>query len=131
MIAATDSAALMPRSPALARALGVPVNVADDADHSDFILPAIVDRSPVIVAVSYRRHDAGTRAPRARTDRSAVAGPPGCARPLCRQPARAGEPAAAAGAASPFWERFFGTAANLERLSERRSGHAAARLRRS
>lgn len=52
VIAATDSAALNAQVSALARALGVPVNVADDADHSDFILPAIVDRSPVIVAVS-------------------------------------------------------------------------------
>jgi uroporphyrin-III C-methyltransferase/precorrin-2 dehydrogenase/sirohydrochlorin ferrochelatase len=35
-----------------ARTAGIPVNVADDAANSSFILPAIVDRSPLIVAIS-------------------------------------------------------------------------------
>jgi uroporphyrin-III C-methyltransferase/precorrin-2 dehydrogenase/sirohydrochlorin ferrochelatase len=35
-----------------ARAAGMPVNVADDGPRSSFILPAIVDRSPLLVAVS-------------------------------------------------------------------------------
>ncbi len=51
VIAATDSAAVNAQVSHIARARGVPVNVADDAEHSDFILPAIIDRSPVIVAV--------------------------------------------------------------------------------
>lgn len=35
-----------------ARAAGLPVNVTDDADRSSFILPSIVDRSPLVVAIS-------------------------------------------------------------------------------
>src|SRR5580704_15174730 len=52
VIAATDSDEVNAQVSRLARARGVPVNVADDAATSDFILPAIVDRSPLIVAVS-------------------------------------------------------------------------------
>ena len=37
---------------AAARARGIPVNVVDDAELSTFIFPAIIDRSPLIVAVS-------------------------------------------------------------------------------
>lgn len=36
---------------ARARALGLPVNVMDDLEHSSFIFPAIVDRGDVVVAV--------------------------------------------------------------------------------
>ena len=36
----------------MARAAGVPVNVADRAELCDFIMPSIVDRSPLVVAVS-------------------------------------------------------------------------------
>jgi uroporphyrin-III C-methyltransferase / precorrin-2 dehydrogenase / sirohydrochlorin ferrochelatase len=35
-----------------ARAMGVTVNTVDDAGSSDFISPAIVDRNPVVVAIS-------------------------------------------------------------------------------
>ncbi|MCB1390029.1 MAG: uroporphyrinogen-III C-methyltransferase [Rhodobacteraceae bacterium] len=35
----------------LARAAGVPVNIVDNLDASDFITPAIVDRDPVTVAI--------------------------------------------------------------------------------
>ncbi len=37
---------------ALARAAGVPVNTADRPELCDFIMPSIVDRAPMIVAVS-------------------------------------------------------------------------------
>lgn len=36
----------------LARAAGVLVNIADTAELSDFIMPSIVDRSPLVVAIS-------------------------------------------------------------------------------
>ena len=39
-----------------ARQRGVPVNVVDDASLSTFIFPAIIDRSPVIVAVGSGGH---------------------------------------------------------------------------
>jgi uroporphyrin-III C-methyltransferase / precorrin-2 dehydrogenase / sirohydrochlorin ferrochelatase len=37
---------------ALAKAARVPVNVVDRADLSDFIVPAIVDRDPVVIGIS-------------------------------------------------------------------------------
>jgi len=39
-----------------ARAAGIPVNVVDDARLSTFIVPAIVDRSPVVVAIGTAGH---------------------------------------------------------------------------
>lgn len=36
----------------LARSVGVPVNVVDKPDLSDFAFPAIVDRSPIAIAIS-------------------------------------------------------------------------------
>ncbi len=50
-IAATDDRQTNAAVSAAARARGIPVNVVDDPELSTFILPAIVDRSPVIVAV--------------------------------------------------------------------------------
>jgi uroporphyrin-III C-methyltransferase/precorrin-2 dehydrogenase/sirohydrochlorin ferrochelatase len=49
---ATDDGAVNEAAAAAARAAGIPVNVADDGARSSFILPAIVDRSPLLVAVS-------------------------------------------------------------------------------
>src|ERR1700687_1846154 len=40
-----------PAMSAQARAVGLPVNVMDDLQHSTFIFPAIVDRGDVVVAV--------------------------------------------------------------------------------
>ncbi|MGH8318709.1 MAG: siroheme synthase CysG [Steroidobacteraceae bacterium] len=50
-IAATGGKDLNATVSAAARERGVPVNVVDDASLSTFILPAIIDRSPIIVAV--------------------------------------------------------------------------------
>ncbi|TVQ84451.1 MAG: uroporphyrinogen-III C-methyltransferase [Chromatiaceae bacterium] len=51
-IAATDDRAVNRSIGALARARGIPVNVADQPEDCSFIMPSIIDRSPVVVAVS-------------------------------------------------------------------------------
>jgi uroporphyrin-III C-methyltransferase/precorrin-2 dehydrogenase/sirohydrochlorin ferrochelatase len=52
VFAATDDASTNDTVAVAARAVGIPVNVADDGARSSFILPAIVDRSPLLVAIS-------------------------------------------------------------------------------
>jgi len=52
VLVATDDATANQAASAAARAAGIPVNVADDGERSSFILPAIVDRSPLLVAIS-------------------------------------------------------------------------------
>ena len=52
VFAATDDVDANDTVAHLARAAGIPVNVADDGARSSFILPAIVDRSPLLVAIS-------------------------------------------------------------------------------
>ena len=122
VIAATDSDEVNGQVSRLARARGVPVNVADDADTSDFILPAIVDRSPLIVAVS----SAGTTPVLARRVREQIES---------LLPGRLGALARFAGSQRQqvnsvlqpalrraFWERFFGAASNLEKLARDEPG---------
>ncbi|MFZ1867603.1 MAG: siroheme synthase CysG, partial [Steroidobacteraceae bacterium] len=50
-VAATGLKAVNTAVSAAARERGVPVNVVDDASLSTFIFPAIIDRSPIVVAV--------------------------------------------------------------------------------
>jgi uroporphyrin-III C-methyltransferase/precorrin-2 dehydrogenase/sirohydrochlorin ferrochelatase len=52
VIAATDDAALNDRVATAARARHLLCNVVDDAERSGFIVPAIVDRSPLVIAIS-------------------------------------------------------------------------------
>lgn len=52
VMAATEDEALNATVSACARAAGIPVNVADNLGLCTFIMPAIVDRSPIIAAVS-------------------------------------------------------------------------------
>lgn len=52
VIAATDQPLINRHISAQAQARGLPVNVADAPELCSFILPAVVDRSPVVVAVS-------------------------------------------------------------------------------
>ena len=56
VVAATDDRALNAAVAAAARERCVPVNVVDDAELSTFIFPAIIDRSPIVVAVSSAGH---------------------------------------------------------------------------
>jgi uroporphyrin-III C-methyltransferase/precorrin-2 dehydrogenase/sirohydrochlorin ferrochelatase len=51
-IAATDDRAVNRQVSEAAKARGIPVNVVDQPDLCSFIMPSIIDRSPVIVAVS-------------------------------------------------------------------------------
>jgi len=52
VFAATGLADVDARVAEAARAVGVPVNVADRAELSSFIVPAIVERDPVVIGIS-------------------------------------------------------------------------------
>ncbi len=52
VVAATDDPALNERVATTARARHLLCNVVDDAERSSFIVPAIVDRSPLVIAIS-------------------------------------------------------------------------------
>ncbi|MBK1644950.1 uroporphyrinogen-III C-methyltransferase [Thiocapsa imhoffii] len=52
VIAATDDREVNRQIGELARELDLPVNVVDDPEACTFLLPSIVDRSPVVIAVS-------------------------------------------------------------------------------
>ena len=51
-IAATDDSAANEAVSAAARALRIPVNVADNAALSSFIMPSVIDRPPLQIAIS-------------------------------------------------------------------------------
>jgi uroporphyrin-III C-methyltransferase/precorrin-2 dehydrogenase/sirohydrochlorin ferrochelatase len=52
VIAATDQAVVNESVSELANQLRLPVNVVDNPDLCSFIMPSIIDRSPVVIAVS-------------------------------------------------------------------------------
>jgi len=52
VIGATDDGAVNGRIAADARALGIPVNIVDDPARCDFILPAVLERGDLSIAVS-------------------------------------------------------------------------------
>jgi uroporphyrin-III C-methyltransferase/precorrin-2 dehydrogenase/sirohydrochlorin ferrochelatase len=56
VIAATDSPEVNASVHAAASARGLFVNVVDDARHCSFVMPAIIDRSPLLVAVGTSGH---------------------------------------------------------------------------
>ncbi|MHB8741938.1 MAG: siroheme synthase CysG [Sulfuricaulis sp.] len=51
-IAATDDKSVNRQVSEAAKALGIPINVVDQPELCTFIMPSIIDRSPVMVAVS-------------------------------------------------------------------------------
>ncbi len=55
-VAATSDPQINGRVARDARSAGIPINVVDDPQYCDFILPAIVDRSPLVIAVSSGGH---------------------------------------------------------------------------
>jgi uroporphyrin-III C-methyltransferase / precorrin-2 dehydrogenase / sirohydrochlorin ferrochelatase len=55
IIAATNDPTVNRQIAALARAHNIPVNVVDDPDACTFLLPSIIDRAPVTIAVSSGR----------------------------------------------------------------------------
>ena len=52
VFAATGNATLDERISMLAKDVAIPVNVADRLDMCSFVMPAVVDRSPVVIAVA-------------------------------------------------------------------------------
>ena len=52
VVAATDDLVVNRRVSELARELNLPVNVVDQPELCSFIMPAIVDRSPIVIAIS-------------------------------------------------------------------------------
>jgi uroporphyrin-III C-methyltransferase / precorrin-2 dehydrogenase / sirohydrochlorin ferrochelatase len=106
VIAASDDPGVNAAVSRAARVRGIPVNVVDSAELSSFIFPAIIDRSPIVVAVS----SAGASPVLARRVRAqieallparlgALARFLGARRAAVRR-------ALAPGARRPFWERL-------------------------
>jgi uroporphyrin-III C-methyltransferase/precorrin-2 dehydrogenase/sirohydrochlorin ferrochelatase len=52
IVSATDDSALNEQVSELAKAANIPVNVVDSPDLCSFIMPSIVDRSPIVIAIS-------------------------------------------------------------------------------
>jgi uroporphyrin-III C-methyltransferase / precorrin-2 dehydrogenase / sirohydrochlorin ferrochelatase len=116
-IAATDSSDVNAAVALAARTQRVPVNVVDSPELSSFIFPAIIDRSPVIVAVG-----SGGRAPvlvrrvRAQIEALLPAKLGALARFMGERRA-AVKQALAPGVRRPFWERIIGGAVGSQVLA--------------
>jgi uroporphyrin-III C-methyltransferase/precorrin-2 dehydrogenase/sirohydrochlorin ferrochelatase len=109
-IAATDSAEVNAAVAHAARAARVPINVVDSPELSSFIFPAIIDRSPVIVAVgSGGRSPVLVRRVRAQIEALLPAKLGALARFMGERRA-AVKLALAPGGRRPFWERIIGGA---------------------
>ena len=126
VIAATNDPAVNAAVSAAARLRRIPVNVVDDAGLSTFIFPAIIDRSPVLVAVG----SAGQAPMLARRIRAQIeALLPARLGALARfmgERRRAVRGALAAAARLRFWERILTGPAGSRVLAGDESGAARA-----
>lgn len=109
VIAATEDRALNARVSRDAQDAGVPVNVVDDPDLCSFIVPAIVDRSPVLVAISTGgASPALARHLRARVEAAVPEGAGALAALLAEARSRVRDVLPAAAERAAFWERVVG-----------------------
>jgi uroporphyrin-III C-methyltransferase/precorrin-2 dehydrogenase/sirohydrochlorin ferrochelatase len=116
-IAATDSAEVNAAVAHAARAARVPINVVDNPELSSFIFPAIIDRSPVIVAVgSGGRSPVLVRRVRAQIEALLPAKLGALARFMGERRAAVKLALAPAGR-RPFWERIIGGAVGSQVLA--------------
>lgn len=125
---ASDDIEINRQSVALARAARVPINVVDRPALCDFILPAILDHAPVIIAVS-----TGGLAPaiarliRQRLETAIPAGIGGLAALASRFRAAVAERLTSASQRAHFWERLFdGPAGELVAAGRRDDAAAVA-----
>ncbi len=125
-IAATDSPATNSAVAQAARAARVPVNVVDSPELSSFIFPAIIDRSPVIVAVgSGGRSPVLARRVRAQIEALLPAKLGALARFLGER-RTAVKRALSPSGRRPFWERIIGGAVASQVLAGNEAeAHAA------
>ncbi|HEY4211718.1 MAG TPA: uroporphyrinogen-III C-methyltransferase [Steroidobacteraceae bacterium] len=108
VVAATSEREVNAQVSASARRRRIPVNVVDDPELSTFIFPAIIDRSPIVVAVSSGGH-APVLARRLREQLEALL--PARLGALARfmgERRKAVQNALRFGARRPFWERIVG-----------------------
>jgi uroporphyrin-III C-methyltransferase/precorrin-2 dehydrogenase/sirohydrochlorin ferrochelatase len=126
VIAATDDTAVNGAVSGAAQQRRIPVNVVDDATLSSFIFPAIIDRSPILVAVS-SAGEAPVLARRVRAQIEALL--PARLGALARfmgERRRAVQSALGAIARRRFWERIAGGPVAARVLSGDESGAAHA-----
>jgi uroporphyrin-III C-methyltransferase/precorrin-2 dehydrogenase/sirohydrochlorin ferrochelatase len=116
-IAATDSGEVNAAVAHAARIARVPINVVDNPELSSFIFPAIIDRSPVIVAIgSGGRSPVLVRRVRAQIEALLPAKLGALARFMGERRA-AVKLALAPGGRRPFWERIVGGAVGSQVLA--------------
>ena len=106
VIAATRDRAVNARVSREAQSLRIPVNVVDDPELCTFIVPSIVDRSPVVVAISTGgASPALARMLRARLEAVLPAGAGPFAELLAHDRARVRDLIPGAAARTTFWKR--------------------------
>ncbi|HET6160998.1 MAG TPA: NAD(P)-dependent oxidoreductase [Dongiaceae bacterium] len=115
-------------STSLARAAGVPINVVDRPSLCDFILPAILDRSPIVVAISTGgAAPAVARLIRQKLEAAIPAGFGRVAALAARVRRRVSERLSSPAERAGFWESLFdGPAAELAVMGQMQDAEALA-----